>query len=101
MFSLSIFLPYGWFEPSMIDWASTFYDRKLSKNKTFEWQTDHWGWNHLFSIDLELISTGSDHARFGVSITILGFMLSAMIYDHRHWNSATGTWEDTSIQSNP
>lgn len=51
------------------------------------------GWTSLLDVHLDLIPTGSDHAGMGFSITVLGFMVDAKIYDSRHWDHDANTWE--------
>ena len=34
-----------------------------------------------------------DHAGVDLEIALLGYSLSFMIYDTRHWNTETGNWE--------
>lgn len=89
----NISLPYGWAKTRPMKWFSTYAHRNLSENKSFEWQTDYFSWTTLFSFDLDLIPTGTDHASVGFSLTILGFMVDCKIYDHRHWDHDENTWE--------
>lgn len=88
-----IHLPHSWAKHRPIKWFSTYIHRNLSENKSFEWQTDYFGWNQIFDLRLDLIPTGSDHASVGFSLTILGFMVDAKIYDSRHWDHETNSWE--------
>ena len=81
-------------------WFSSYAHRPLTANKAFEWQTDYFGWTNLLSISLDLIPTGSDHASMGFEITLLGFMVSAKIYDSRHWDDDAGNWEKYDDDSN-
>ena len=92
MLSFSITLP-TWAKSRPMKWFSSKYHCKISSNKSFEWQTDYFGWTNLFCFELDLIPTGSDHARVGLSVTVLGFMISAMIYDSRHWDYETDAWK--------
>lgn len=91
--SFSLSLPSGWSKHRQTKWFSSYFDRKISANKAFEWQTDYFGWTSLFRFELDLIPTGSDHAAIGFDITIFGFMVAAKIYDSRHWDWETNTWE--------
>lgn len=36
---------------------------------------------------------GHDHAGFSVELILLGYILHAKIYDSRHWNYRTNSWE--------
>lgn len=91
--SVGIHLPYGWAKSRGMRWFHSHAYGNLTTNKAWEWQTDYFGWNTLFSLDLDLIPTGHDHAGIGFSLTILGFMIDAKIYDVRHWDSDKGRWE--------
>jgi hypothetical protein len=68
----------------------------LTKHKTFEFQLDLFDKGlapNFFDFDMKW-TTKQDHA--GPSITISVFYLfyfHIMIYDNRHWNYETGTWE--------
>jgi len=90
---IGIHLPHSWAKKRSMKWFSSWTHGKLTENKAWEWQTDYFGWNTLFSLDLDLIPTGYDHAGIGFSLTILGFMVEAKIYDSRHWDYENGTWE--------
>lgn len=89
----SLHLPYGWAKDRTAKWFSTYAHKNLTENKSFEWQTDYFHWTTLFSFELDLIPTGSDHASVGFSLTILGFMVDCKIYDSRHWDHESGAWE--------
>jgi DNA-binding helix-hairpin-helix protein with protein kinase domain len=89
----NISLPYTWAKHRPMKWFSTYVHRDVGEFKAFEWQTDYFGWSNLFGLGLDLIPTGSDHAEVGFSLTILGFMVEAKIYDSRHWDSENNTWE--------
>lgn len=90
----SLYLPDNWSKSRPMRWFSSYKHGKVGEYKAWEWQTDYFGWNQLFSFDLDLVPTGSDHAGIGFSITLLGFMVDAKIYDSRHWDRDAGTWED-------
>lgn len=92
-FRFSLSLPYGWAKDHTVKWFSTYAHKNLSENKSFEWQTDYFHWTNLFSFELDLIPTGSDHASVGFSLTLFGFMVDCKIYDSRHWDHDTNTWE--------
>lgn len=91
--SASLSLPYGWSKSRPMKWFSSYVHRPITANKAFEWQTDYFGWTNVLSISLDLIPTGSDHASLGFEITLLGFMVSAKIYDSRHWDTEAQGWE--------
>lgn len=97
---INLSLPYGWAKNRPMKWFSTYAHKNLSENKSFEWQTDYFGWSNLFSLSLDLIPTGSDHASVGFSLTILGFMVDCKVYDSRHWDHETNTWEKYDEESN-
>lgn len=91
--SFRIYLPESWIKYKTKSWFSSYASGRISENKAWEWQTDYFGWNTLFNLELDLVPTGRDHAGVGFSLTILGFMVEAKIYDSRHWDEENGTWE--------
>ena len=97
--TIGLYLPNGWAKHVVMGWFSSHYHRSLSRNKHFEWQSDYFGWTSIFSLDLDLIPTGSDHAGFGFSITVLGFMISAKLYDSRHWDDDAQSWKSYSEET--
>ena len=99
-FNFSIALPGGWSKNRPMSWFSSHMDRKLLEWKHFEWQTDYFGWTTLIDFRLDLFPVGCDHASVGFSLTILGFMVDAKIYDSRHWDYDEGTWEKYDQSSN-
>lgn len=68
--------------------------RRLSKNKSFEWQIAQWEMNNLFDFDLNLIWWGRDHAGPELMIEVFGLMVCIKIYDYRHWAYIANTWEE-------
>lgn len=97
---LGLFLPQGWAKAHTLKWFSAYRHGFLGENKAWEFQADYFGWNTIFALDLDLIPTGSDHAGFGFSLTILGFMVDAKIYDGRHWDHEKNTWEAYDEEAN-
>lgn len=89
----SINLPWGWAKNRSITWFDSWAHGQITENKAWEWQTGYFGWNKIFDLDIDLIPTGGDHAGIGFSLTILGFMVDAKIYDKRHWDDENSTWE--------
>lgn len=90
----SINLPWGWAKNrKSVTWFDSWAHGQISENKAWEWQTGYFGWTTVFDLDLDLIPTGGDHAGIGISLTILGFMIDAKVYDRRHWDEEAGTWE--------
>lgn len=92
MFDISISLPDIWEKKRNLRWAFSHMDKQISEWKSFEWQTGYFGWSNLFHVRVDLIPFGSDHASVGFSLTILGFMIDAKIYDRRHWDYDENTW---------
>ena len=92
-FSVDLRLPHSWAKHRAIKWFSSYAHRNVGEFKAFEWQTDYFGWNELFSCRLDLIPTGTDHASVGFSLTILGFMVDCKVYDSRHWDHEENKWE--------
>jgi hypothetical protein len=48
----------------------------------------------LFELQVDLNFAGSDHAGPSVEINLLGYSLTAKIYDVRHWDYKHGKWEN-------
>jgi hypothetical protein len=91
--AFNINLPWGWAKNRSAPWFSSWAHGEISKNKAWEWETVYLGWTTVFDLGLDLIPTGGDHAGVGISLTILGFMVEAKIYDKRHWDHDSNTWE--------
>jgi hypothetical protein len=91
--AFNINLPWGWAKNRSAPWFSSWAHGEISENKAWEWQTEYLGWTTVFDIGLDLIPTGGDHAGVGISLTVLGFMVEAKIYDKRHWDEDNNTWE--------
>lgn len=73
----------------------TFWDfyRKLSKNKAIEIEVTNDSPYSLLYLNVDLSWRGRDHAGFGFDISIMRYSFHFSIYDVRHWNYDTGTWE--------
>lgn len=65
---------------------------KLTKYKA--WELEHSFYTGLVA-DFELDwKCRTDHAGFGFSIGVLGYGVAFRIYDTRHWNYETKSWEE-------
>ena len=75
------------FEP-----AHWYTDKKLSTHKFFELelQIDS---SHLFELQIDLRFRGRDHAGPAVTLNLLCLVVSARMYDHRHWDYKNNCWE--------
>lgn len=100
MIRFHINLPGSWSKSRDLAWFSSYRHKNLSDNKSFEWQTGYFGWSNLFDFELDLIPFGRDHASVGFSLTILGFMVDCKVYDHRHWDYDTNSWEKYDEEAN-
>lgn len=47
----------------------------------------------LIGFRLDTCWRGRDHAGVSVELILIGFTFRANIYDSRHWNYSTNTWE--------
>lgn len=74
-------------------WFHYWKNIKLSKNKNLEIQLDRFGLNEFFNISLSLEWNGHDHAGPEVCVSIFGYFMEIKIYDKRHWDYETNTWE--------
>lgn len=63
------------------------------KNKAYNIDIDFYLYN-LLELALDLNFTGSDHAGPRLQVRVFGLGFSFGIYDIRHWNSKTNTWEN-------
>lgn len=89
----SLNLPYGWDRDTSARWFDSHAYGDISENKAWEWQTGYFGWTSIFGFDLDLIPTGSDHAKIGFSLVIFGFTIMFDIHDVRHWDYDNHAWE--------
>lgn len=67
--------------------------KQLTKHKFYEIQISKFGISSLLEFSLDTHWWGRDHAGLALSITFLGYLFDFSLYDHRHWNEETGTWE--------
>jgi hypothetical protein len=81
---------YKTFFTSDIDYCIT---KRLSKNKSFEFQFSNFKVNYLLSINIETTWNGQDHAGPRIEFEFMGLYMHLIIYDHRHWNYETNSWE--------
>lgn len=65
---------------------------KLTKNKSFEFQITRYTLD-LFLFELSLAWYGHDHAGPFFILSLFGYSLNIKIYDNRHWDYDTNTWE--------
>ena len=65
-----------------------------SIHKHTAWELEHTYYNgSLFDIDVSW-SIREDHAGFELCLGLLGYGVHFHIYDTRHWNYTTNTWEE-------
>lgn len=68
------------------------YHKRLSKNKSFEFQLGGPSkYGSLFGFKLNF-ATKIDHAGFEFQLELFRFFLDINIYDHRHWNEEENRW---------
>ena len=65
---------------------------RVSKNKTFEFEIIRSA-PSLFELVLVLEWSGHDHAGPEFNIGVFGYSINIHLYDTRHWNRETHTWE--------
>ena len=65
---------------------------RLTKNLAWELEHSYYS-GSLLDIDIEL-SRDEDHAGFDLTVGLLGYGIHFRIYDIRHWNYETNTWEN-------
>ena len=81
--------PYGWVKEYLWGSKSLFG----LKNKRFEYEVTRCPPEVLFSCVIDIEWSGHDHAGPSFEIEIFGWMLRVGIYDIRHWDDDTNTWE--------
>ena len=65
---------------------------QVSVHKFWEVQITKWEAQTLVKVELDLTWRGRDHAGPRIHLEICGLMLSALIYDHRHWDRDNNCW---------
>lgn len=68
------------------------YSLELTKHKFFEFQIMYY-YDSYFSLELEIIFSGRDHAGPRLTISFLGYILDFSIFDNRHWNKEKNEWK--------
>jgi len=63
----------------------------ISKNTAWEVESIRHSWT-LLEVSIAW-STRQDHAGPSIELGLLGYSISAKIYDTRHWDYVTGDWE--------
>lgn len=64
---------------------------RLTKNKS--WELEHSFYTGLI-VDLDVrVTHNQDHAGIDITFGILGYGIGFRIYDTRHWNYNTDSWE--------
>ena len=69
-----------------------FKSGSFNPHKHWELQLMHYDWN-LFELNLVISWLGEDHAGPKLEIGILGYQFAVSVYDSRHWDYETNTWE--------
>ena len=72
---------------------------QLAENKYLELQCFHES-RRLLAANISITWRGYDHAGPEVEFVILGYSLSIRVYDNRHWNHTTDTWEKHNQEEN-
>jgi len=65
---------------------------RISQHKA--WELEHSYYSPLL-LDVDIQWTHKqDHAGISIGLGLLGYGISFRIYDNRHWNEETNTWEE-------
>lgn len=64
----------------------------ITKHKHWEVELYRY-YPEFLGIRLDTCWRGGDHAGFSVELILLGYTFRAKIYDSRHWNYFTNSWE--------
>lgn len=91
-FNLGFHLPEHWikFKPLGL---FVLYDKKISKNKSIEFQIEHFNWTHLFNLSVDFSVSGRDHPGLYIDLTVLGLSILFTYNDNRHWDYDNSQWE--------
>ena len=69
-----------------------FWVGKITEHKS--WEVEIYKQDQsLLEIDIDTCIIGRDHAGISIILCLFYFMISAKIYDTRHWNYELGRWE--------
>ena len=83
-------------------WAKNKFDnlfnrsKKISTNKVIEFEICYYSKN-LFEFKLDINWMGRDHAGPEIEIGVFGYSAHLHLYDSRHWNHITNSWEEYNI----
>lgn len=70
------------------------WNKSGSITKHKHWEVEFIQYKKDFlGVRLDTCWRGRDHAGLSVELILLGYTLSAKIYDSRHWNYFTNSWE--------
>lgn len=75
-----------------------FWHKRITKNKSIEFEVIDDS-NVLLSFELDISFRGKDHAGPSVMFGLFGSEISFKLYDHRHWDYQSNTWNDTHKQN--
>lgn len=71
-----------------------FWNKSGSFTPNKHWELEFTSYSKDFlGIRLDTRWRGRDHAGFSVELILLGYNFHANIYDSRHWNYKTNSWE--------
>lgn len=66
---------------------------KLTQNKLFEIQIAKTNLPKILCLCVSTTLTGEDHAGPEFNIEVFGYYFGVKIYDRRHWDYETNSWE--------
>lgn len=64
---------------------------QLTKHKC--WELEHYYYSRTLAEFEFSITSRTDHAGLQITVGLLGYSVSATIYDSRHWDRNRNTWE--------
>lgn len=64
---------------------------KITKNKSWEIQIYKQDYTFL-EVDIDTCIIGQDHAGVGINLGLFYFVISAKMYDNRHWDYTNKKW---------
>lgn len=91
MVHFSFFIANPWIKHGFsicADWHGS-----ITRYKHWEIEVYHYR-ESLVELKIRLELSGSHHAGPSIQLGLLGYIVSAKIYDTRHWSDKSNTWEN-------
>ena len=93
MLSLNLHIINPWYKENFANLFSRSW--LISKNKAFEFEITRYSYD-LVTIHFSTHWSGRDHAGPKLELALLGYAVTATVYDTRHWDYESQCWENYS-----